>query len=169
MASHGNGPKVPFKSTIIDQTNLLPGILGLRGIAAISVFLYHLVHIGNISVPERFEFISQEFGKGVQLFFVLSAFSLMHSTRQKLHQSDWMAEYFVKRYGDDFIQLEGEKLFYWDGNVWNPIIARNSMLQIIGKQMFYDLCSLLNTTYSKEEDPDTFKEAMKALKKLLKE
>ena len=98
MAGQGSVSRGPFQSTIIDQSSLLPGILGLRGIAAIAVFLFHLVHIGNISVPEPFEFISQEFGKGVQLFFVLSAFSLMHSTRQKLHRSDWMIEYFIKRF-----------------------------------------------------------------------
>lgn len=87
-----------FKSATIPLDRLLPGIHGLRGIAALSVVLFHLVHIGNIAVPSAFAFIASDFGKGVHLFFVLSAFSLMHSTEHTMHRPTWATEYFVKRF-----------------------------------------------------------------------
>lgn len=88
----------PFRSATIPQERLLPGIHGLRGIAALAVVLFHLVHIANIKVPVPFIFIAGDFGKGVHLFFLLSAFSLMHSTEHTLHRPTWMTEYFVKRF-----------------------------------------------------------------------
>lgn len=88
----------PFHSATIPQERLLPGIHGLRGIAALAVVLFHLVHLANLPVPPAFSFIAGDFGKGVHLFFVLSAFSLMHSTEHTLHRPTWMTEYFIKRF-----------------------------------------------------------------------
>jgi peptidoglycan/LPS O-acetylase OafA/YrhL len=88
---------VPFVSATIPANRLLPGIHGLRGMAAVAVVLFHLVHLAEIRVPEFFAFIAADFGKGVQLFFVLSAFSLMHSTEHTMHRPTWAKEYFVKR------------------------------------------------------------------------
>ena len=87
-----------FHSSIVQQGRLLPGIHGLRGVAALAVVLFHLVHLANISVPPGFSFIANDFGKGVHLFFVLSAFSLMHSTEHTLRRPTWMKEYFIKRF-----------------------------------------------------------------------
>ena len=70
----------------------------MRGIAALAVVLYHIVHLANIAAPASFSFIASDFGKGVHLFFVLSAFSLMHSTEHTLHRHTWAGEYFVKRF-----------------------------------------------------------------------
>lgn len=82
----------------IPVERVLPGIHGLRGIAALAVVLFHIVHIANISVPPPFSFIASDFDKGVHLFLVLSAFSLMHSTEHTLHRPTWATEYFVKRF-----------------------------------------------------------------------
>lgn len=90
--------KSSFVSATIPLSRLLPGIHGLRGIAALAVVLYHLVHIAKISVPVGLSFIASDFGKGVQLFFVLSAFSLIHSTEHTMHRPTWAKEYFVKRF-----------------------------------------------------------------------
>ncbi|HNV58842.1 MAG TPA: acyltransferase [Rhodoferax sp.] len=87
-----------FLSATIPQERLLPGIHGLRGIAALAVVLYHLVHLAKIAVPEAFGFFASDFGKGVHLFFVISAFSLMYSTASTLHRQSWAVEYFVKRF-----------------------------------------------------------------------
>lgn len=87
-----------FASSMIPQDRLLPGLLGLRGIAAFAVVLFHLVHLANIAVPSTFSFIAADFGKGVQLFFVLSAFSLMYSTEHTMGRPSWAKEYFVKRF-----------------------------------------------------------------------
>lgn len=87
-----------FKSTTIPQGRLLPGIHGLRGIAALAVVLFHLVHIADIAAPLSLGLIGRDFGKGVHLFFVLSAFSLMHSTEHTMHRPTWTTEYFIKRF-----------------------------------------------------------------------
>jgi peptidoglycan/LPS O-acetylase OafA/YrhL len=87
-----------YRSEIIPQGRLLPGILGLRGIAALAVVLFHLIHLANISAPDAFSFIAADFGKGVHLFFVLSAFSLMHSTEYTMHRPRWVSDYFIKRF-----------------------------------------------------------------------
>lgn len=87
-----------FASATIPADRLLPGILGLRGIAALAIVLYHLVHIASIAVPTPFSFIATDFGKGVHLFFVLSAFSLMHSTAHTIQHPNWVSRYFIKRF-----------------------------------------------------------------------
>jgi peptidoglycan/LPS O-acetylase OafA/YrhL len=86
-----------IKSATVSIDRLLPGIHGLRGIAALAVVLFHLVHLAKIDAPEFFKFISSDFGKGVHLFFVLSAFSLLYSTEHSLHRQTWAIEYYVKR------------------------------------------------------------------------
>jgi peptidoglycan/LPS O-acetylase OafA/YrhL len=54
--------------------------------------------IGGIKAPEGFSFIEQDFGYGAHLFFVLSAFSLMHSTQHTVKRLGWVGEYFIKRF-----------------------------------------------------------------------
>lgn len=87
-----------FKSATIPAERLLPGIHGLRGIAALAVVLFHIVHLADIAVPRAFTFIAADFGKGVHLFFMLSAYALMHSTEHTMHRATWVSEYFVKRF-----------------------------------------------------------------------
>lgn len=62
------------------------------------VFLFHIPHLANLTVPEPFIFISRDFGYGVFLFFVISAFSLMHSTGPTVQRTTWAFEYFLKRF-----------------------------------------------------------------------
>ena len=87
-----------FKSAIVQKGRLLPGIHGLRGIAALAVVLYHLIHIAGIKPPAIFDFIRRDFGFSVHLFFILSAYSLMYSTESKSNQPNWLADYFIKRF-----------------------------------------------------------------------
>ena len=87
-----------FISANIPADRLLPGVHGLRGIAAIAVVLFHLVHLVKINPPDAFHFIAADFGKGVHLFFVISAFSLMHSTANTINCPDWLRIYFLKRF-----------------------------------------------------------------------
>ena len=86
------------RSVTVPPDRLLPGIHGLRGIAAMAVVLYHIVHIAKIAVPTPFTFIASDFGKGVHLFFVISAFSLMYSTEHTMDRQQWAREYFIKRF-----------------------------------------------------------------------
>jgi peptidoglycan/LPS O-acetylase OafA/YrhL len=87
-----------FHSATISDSKLLQGILGLRGIAASAVVLTHICFFTGIKVPEGFHFIERDFGYGAQLFFVLSAFSLMYSTEHTTHRPDWVREYLIKRF-----------------------------------------------------------------------
>ncbi len=91
--------KIPeFKSAIVKQSRLLPGIHGLRGLAALSVVLYHLQLLGGIVPSSVFKFIGRDFGFSVHLFFILSAFSLMYSTDPRISHRNWISAYFVKRF-----------------------------------------------------------------------
>lgn len=88
-----------FNSVIVQKDRLLPGIHGLRGIAALAVVLFHLKHLSGIALPDFFGFIGRDFGFSVHLFFILSAFSLCYSTEWRaIRGGAWLQEYFVKRF-----------------------------------------------------------------------
>ena len=86
-----------FQSKIIQKKRLLPGIHGLRGIAATAVVFYHLVHLSKLGPPALFDFIGRDFGYSVHLFFVVSAFSLYYSTNSKIERAQWVPGYFARR------------------------------------------------------------------------
>ncbi|WP_204914378.1 acyltransferase family protein [Zestomonas insulae] len=87
-----------FKSSVVANEQLLPAIHGLRGLAAVAVVLYHLPRLVDIQTPERFLFIYHYFGYSVHLFFVLSAFSLMHTTEKRITEKGWCHDYAIKRF-----------------------------------------------------------------------
>lgn len=87
-----------FNSALVHRERLLPGIHGLRGVAALAVVLYHVVHIGGVSPPNIFQIVGRDFGYGVHLFFILSAFSLMHSTEPRMNEPGWLPTYLIKRF-----------------------------------------------------------------------
>jgi len=87
-----------FKSEIVQKGQLLPGIHGLRGLAATAVVLYHVIHIAGIAPPDFFKFIGRDFGYSVHFFFILSAFSLYHSTESRTNHPNWLPEYLIKRF-----------------------------------------------------------------------
>lgn len=87
-----------IESRIVGAGKLLPGIHGLRGIAAVAVVLFHLVHIAAIRPPGALDAIGRYTGYAVHLFFIVSAFSLMHSTVGTISRPDWIRTYFIKRF-----------------------------------------------------------------------
>lgn len=87
-----------FKSSIVQKDRLLPGIHGLRGVAALAIVLFHLIHLADINPPAMFSFIGRGFGYAVHLFFILSAYSLMHSTESQVSRENWVKYYFIKRF-----------------------------------------------------------------------
>jgi len=87
-----------FSSSIVQREQLLPGIHGLRGVAALAVVLFHLHHLVNIAPPVFFHFIGKYFGYSVHLFFILSAFSLSHSLSTKGFYPNWIIAYLLKRF-----------------------------------------------------------------------
>lgn len=87
-------------SYIPDLPERLPGIHALRGVAALMVLLFHVHHVGLIPLPQSWGLIASHGGFGVELFFVLSAFSLLYSSRKYTQQSDqkWLLTYLSKRF-----------------------------------------------------------------------
>ncbi len=81
----------------IPNSRLLPAIHGLRGLAATSVVVFHLHHLTNLALPDPLSFVGSYFDLGVQLFFVLSAFSLCYSTMPSISKPGWTLHYFIKR------------------------------------------------------------------------
>lgn len=86
-----------FVSKTIKTENLLMGIHGLRGVAAIAIVMFHLHYMAALPLPDAFYFIHRDFGFAVHLFFVLSAFSLMYSTESRLQIKGWCRDYFIRR------------------------------------------------------------------------
>ena len=76
--------------TIAEKNFYFPFIDGLRGIAVIMVLMVHTSqYVGN-DYPGSFSFKLSEFivnggARGVQLFFILSAFTLFSSSRARYH------------------------------------------------------------------------------------
>ena len=85
-------------TSTVATDRLIPGIHALRGLAALAVVLFHFAHLTSITVPVPLQFVAADFGMGVYLFFVLSAFSLMHSTERHIGRSAWVTVFATKRF-----------------------------------------------------------------------
>ena len=69
------------------------GIESLRAYAALAIVLFHLVGSGKATLPESLSFISQYFGLGVPLFFVVSGFSLAYGYWGRLSNEQALRDY----------------------------------------------------------------------------
>lgn len=76
----------------------LPGLHALRLIAAAAVFLLHVIFWSARWVEPVLDFVNAYFQLGVQLFYVVSAFALMHSTRLYSDQPNWPVQFYLKRF-----------------------------------------------------------------------
>lgn len=75
----------------------LPGIHALRVIAAVTVYLLHVIVLTAPFVEPVLQ-VALRLDFGVPLFFTVSAFSLMHSTRPYRGTAGWVRKFYVKRY-----------------------------------------------------------------------
>lgn len=87
-----------FSSPTISRRRLLPGVHGLRGIAALSIVAFHLIHLSGIQAPFGWRFIGENFGLSVHLFFIISAFSLLYSHENSDQTQGWLVRYYTKRF-----------------------------------------------------------------------
>ncbi|MBK7541380.1 MAG: acyltransferase [Candidatus Competibacteraceae bacterium] len=83
---------------IPENSDRLSGIHGLRAIAALTVVVFHVQGIHQLAIPPSFSIIKTHFGLGVQLFFVLSAFSLFFSTQHRVGRPHWIQDYSIRRF-----------------------------------------------------------------------
>lgn len=81
-----------------ENSDRLSGIHGLRAIAALAVVVFHVQGIHRLAIPSSFSLVQTHFGLGVQLFFVLSAFSLFFSTQHRVGRNHWIRDYFIRRF-----------------------------------------------------------------------
>lgn len=91
-----NVMKAPRASMEDTEKYSLDSLYGLRGIAALAIVLFHFVP--NVHLPNWASFIPNYFGSAVQLFFVLSAFSLCYTTSRYVGTENWIDKYFWKRF-----------------------------------------------------------------------
>jgi peptidoglycan/LPS O-acetylase OafA/YrhL len=82
-------------ASLLVDSRKLPGLHGLRALAASMVVLYHLHAIPSLAVPGALNLVTSHFGLGVHLFFVISAFSLAYA--HSSGEQRWSA-YFIKRF-----------------------------------------------------------------------
>jgi len=77
----------------------LPGIQGLRAVAAVGVMLMHTAFatVPNLQLPPIFRDVVPQLGIGVPLFFIISAYCLMHAEKRASNNPGWMTKYFIKR------------------------------------------------------------------------
>ena len=75
-------------ATTSDSADKLPGLHALRVAAAIGVFIGHAVY-WVIHWDRPVTVIAAQFTLGLQLFYVVSAFALMHSTRVYEAAPNW--------------------------------------------------------------------------------
>ena len=90
--------KIGDSHSTIAERGAMPALLGLRGLAAVSVVIFHINRQINVETPEWLWFIGTHFGHGVFLFFILSAFSLTYTNINRVKQSTWLPEYVIKRF-----------------------------------------------------------------------
>lgn len=80
---------------LIQSARKLDGLHGLRAVAALAVVLFHLQRIPNLPLPSWLSSVTGDAYLSVHLFFVISAFSLFHSSRYA--PANYSA-YLVKRF-----------------------------------------------------------------------
>jgi peptidoglycan/LPS O-acetylase OafA/YrhL len=81
------------------QKSHLPGIHGLRAIAALGVMFAHtaLVPSPSLTLPPVFNRVVPLLPMCVTLFFVISAYSLLHSHERSSGRPYWVRAYLIKR------------------------------------------------------------------------
>jgi peptidoglycan/LPS O-acetylase OafA/YrhL len=80
---------------LIQSQRKLDGLHGLRAAAALAVVLFHLQRIPGLPLPGWISSVTSDAYLSVHLFFVLSAFSLFHSSR---YAPAGYAAYLAKRF-----------------------------------------------------------------------
>ena len=77
----------------------LPGLHGLRGIAALAVLVFHVAMVPNPGIaPPAPLYWLRSLEYGVQFFFVLSALVLLHTYSPQRGARGWTARYAIRRF-----------------------------------------------------------------------
>ena len=109
--------------SLIQPDRKLEGIHGLRGLAALSIVLFHFVYVAKVPAPNWLSFTATHFNLSVLLFFALSALSLCHS---RSYAPASYSAYLVKRFfriAPLFYLVLGYMLWWGGRPPWNVLLA----------------------------------------------
>jgi peptidoglycan/LPS O-acetylase OafA/YrhL len=81
-----------------DSLERLACVDALRGLAALSVVLFHLATMSQLALPPWLALVRSHGWLGVNLFFVLSAFTLFHSGYRRRGEPHAGLRFFVRRF-----------------------------------------------------------------------
>lgn len=76
----------------------LPGLHGLRGVAALLILVLHVFDMPGLPPPLGFGWVVKALHLAVMLFFVLSALCLLHAQAPLMGRPRWVAAYALKRF-----------------------------------------------------------------------
>lgn len=97
--SFGSGQRCELLDVLsVESRGQLDGLLVLRCIAASMIVLFHLAHMPSLQLPNYLQIIPRNFGMGVPIFYVVSAFSLCVGYYGKLESREELRTYFVRRF-----------------------------------------------------------------------
>lgn len=75
----------------------LGGIESLRAYAALAVIVFHIIHLAQFDPPESLMALKWHLGRGVPLFFAVSAFSLAYGYFGRLSDGAQQREFYLRR------------------------------------------------------------------------
>jgi len=75
----------------------LHGIESLRAYAAFSIIVFHVIHIAGFDPPQSLMFMKWHLGRGVPLFFAVSAFSLAYGYAGRLGAWPAVRAFYLRR------------------------------------------------------------------------
>jgi peptidoglycan/LPS O-acetylase OafA/YrhL len=81
-----------------EQRLKLESLDALRFFAAAMIVLFHLVKMAKLQIPSYLHFIPNNFGLGVPLFYLVSAFGLTLGYFGKISSQSELKHYFVRRF-----------------------------------------------------------------------
>ncbi len=76
----------------------LKSLESLRGIAALMIVFYHLDGVLKVPLPNALNFISNQFGLGVPLFYTLSGFVIAYGYAERLGNAAQRKKFYIARF-----------------------------------------------------------------------
>lgn len=76
----------------------LPGLHGVRGLAALLILVLHVFDMPGLPPPLGFGWVVRALHLAVMLFFVLSALCLLHAQAPLVGRARWVTAYALKRF-----------------------------------------------------------------------
>lgn len=122
----------------MSNTKQLLNISTLRGIAALSVCMFHTAGTGSLhsaGLLDKFSFIFQYGYLGVQVFFVISGFIIPYSLYKSNYTVNTFPKFMLKRYvriaPAAWVSILMMMLFYW-----LPVLFFNKYLRVSFPEMY---------------------------------